>query len=267
MTARIRLPRPAVVASAVFNAVCYVFLALPAVVVVAASFSSASMLSFPPRGFTLSWYAKTLADPAFMSALRVSVELAFLSTGLALALGLPAGYALARYRFRGRELAQSILMSPLVVPAVVFAIGLLQLLTVIGLARSMVGLVVGHVVITLPYVVRNMTAAFVLLDPSLEQAARNLRATPFQVIRRVTLPVMLPSVLSSAVFAFVTSFGNLTVSIFLGGPGHTTLPVQIFAYVDQSLDPMVAAVSTIVILITLAVVFLVERLVGLQRIV
>ncbi|MGE0719825.1 MAG: ABC transporter permease, partial [Alphaproteobacteria bacterium] len=110
-------------------------------------------------------------------------------------------------------------------------------------------------------------AAFVLFDPSLEQAARNLRATPWQVIRRVTLPVMLPSVLSSAVFAFVTSFGNLTVSIFLGGPRNTTLPVQIFAYVDQSLDPMVAAVSTIVILITLAVIFLVERMVGLQRIV
>ncbi|MGE0716945.1 MAG: ABC transporter permease, partial [Alphaproteobacteria bacterium] len=191
--------RPAAVGAALFNAVCYLFLALPAIVVVAASFSSGSLLTFPPRGFTLAWYGRTFADAAFMASLKNSVELAIISTALALALGLPAGYALARYRFRGRELAQSVLMAPLVVPAVVFAIGLLQLLSIVGLARTMAALVVGHVVVTLPYVVRNMTAAFVLFDPSLEQAARNLRATPWQVIRRVTLPVMLPSVLSSAV--------------------------------------------------------------------
>jgi putative spermidine/putrescine transport system permease protein len=110
-----------------------------------------------------------------------------------------------------------------------------------------------------------MTAAFVLFDPALEQAARNLRASSFQIVRRVTVPVMLPSILSSAIFAFVTSFGNLTVSIFLTGPRLATLPVQIFVYVDQSLDPSVAAVSAIVIFVTLAVVLLIERLVGLQR--
>lgn len=261
------MARMPAVLNATFQAAIYVLLALPALIVIGASINTESLLSFPPKGFTLRWYAATFANTAFMQSLWLSTQLAVIATTLSLAAGVPAGYALARYRSPWRDLVQSTLMSPLVVPAVVFAIGLLQLLSLLGFSRTLLGLVLGHVIITLPYVVRNMTAAFVLFDPALEQAARNLRANPWQVVRRVTLPVLLPSVLSSAVFAFVTSFGNLTVSIFLGGPGRTPLPVQIFAYVDQSIDPMIAAVSTIVILVTLAVIFLVERLVGLQKVV
>ena len=255
------------IASRAYEATVYLFLALPTIVVVGASINPTELLTFPPAGFTLHWYSVTLNNSAFMQSLWISFELAIVATCLSLLIGGPAAYALARFEFRGRDLVTSVLLSPLAVPAVVFAIGLLQLLVLAGLARSFVGLVAGHFIITLPYVVRNMTAAFGLFDPALEQAAQNLRATPTQIVRRVILPIMLPSILSSAVFAFVTSFGNLTVSIFLAGPRLTTLPVQIFAYVDQSLDPSVAAVSTIVIFVTLAVVLSIERLVGLQRIV
>jgi putative spermidine/putrescine transport system permease protein len=254
-------------AARTYEAALYLFMALPALVVVGASLNTSDLLSFPPTGLTLRWYAVSFQNAAFMQSLWVSIWLAVVATILALLIGGPAAYALARYEFRGRDAALSILLSPLAVPAVVFAIGLLQLLVVLGLARTFTGLVIGHFVIALPYVVRTLTAAFTLFDPALEQAARNLRASTFQMIRRVTLPVMLPSILSAAVFAFVTSFGNLTVSIFLAGPRLTTLPVQIFAYVDQSLDPSVAAVSTIVIMVTLVIILMIERLVGLQRIV
>jgi putative spermidine/putrescine transport system permease protein len=255
------------VAAGAYEAAIYFFLALPTIVVVGASVNPTDLLTFPPSGFTLRWYETALRNTAFMQSLGISIELALLATLVSLLAGVPAAYALARFEFRGKDAATSILMSPLAVPAVVLAIGLLQLLVIAGLARSFVGLAAAHFVITLPYVVRNMTAAFTLFDPVLEQAAQNLRATPVQIVRRVILPIMVPSILSSAVFAFVTSFGNLTISVFLAGPKLATLPVQIFTYVDQSLDPSVAAISTIVILVTLAVILAIERLVGLQRIV
>lgn len=249
-----------------YEIAAYLFMALPTIVVVGASLNTIELLAFPPVGLSLKWYAATFRNAAFMQSLWLSIQLAIVATALALLLGLPAAYALARFRFYGRSTATSILLSPLAVPTVVFAIGLLQLLALMGLARSYTGLIIGHFVITLPYVVRNMTAAFTLFDPTLEQAARNLRASTWQTVRRIILPIMLPSILSSAVFAFVTSFGNLTVSIFLAGPRLTTLPVQIFTYVDQSLDPSVAAVSTIMIAVTLSVMLAIERLVGLQRV-
>lgn len=259
--------RTGALVAAGYEAAIYLFLALPTLVVVGASINPGELLSFPPTGFTVRWYEAALRNTAFMQGLGVSVQLALLATLVSLLVGVPAAYALARFEFRGRDAVTSVLMSPLAVPAVVLAIGLLQLLVLVGLARSFVGLVAAHFVITLPYVVRNMTAAFTLFDPSLEQAAQNLRATPLRIVRWVILPIMLPSIVSSAVFAFVTSFGNLTVSIFLAGPKLSTLPVQIFTYVDQSLDPSIAAISTIVILVTLLVILAIERLVGLQRIV
>jgi putative spermidine/putrescine transport system permease protein len=259
--------RPASVAASAYEVLVYLFLALPSIVVIGASFNTSELLAFPPSGFTLRWYIATFNNSAFMSGLWLSLYLAAAATALSLIVGAPAAYALARFEFRSRATVQSILLSPLAVPAVVFAIGLLQLLLLLGLARTFVGLAIAHLVITLPYVVRNMTAAFALYDPALEDAARNLRASAFQLVWRVTLPVMLPSILSSAVFAFVTSFGNLTVSIFLAGPRLSTLPVQIFAYVDQSLDPSVAAVSTLVIIVTLGVILAIERLVGLQKVI
>lgn len=250
-----------------FNALVYVALALPTIVVVGASLNTSSALAFPPEGLSLKWYWAAFGDIAFMRALWLSVYLAAASTFLSLAIGSPAAYAIARYAFRGKELAQSTLMSPLIVPAVVLAIGLLSFLNWLGIGRTFTGLLIAHVLVTLPYVVRTMTAAFALYDPVLEQAAQNLRAGPWQVAWRVTLPILLPGILSSAIFAFITSFGNVTVSIFLTTLGKPTLPVQIFAYVDQSLDPIVAAVSTIVIVVTLLLIFLVERAAGLQRLV
>jgi putative spermidine/putrescine transport system permease protein len=248
-----------------FNALIYAIVALPAVVIVVASISSSSALSFPPPGFSLEWYRKAFQNGAMMSGLTVSLQLAVFSTVFALATGIPAAYALARYAFRGSAVVQTVLLSPFVLPAIIIAIGILQMLSMLGLVRSFTGLILGHLAATLPYVVKNMTVVFALFDPTYEQAARNLRANTWQTLRRVTLPILFPGVLSSALFAFVISFGNLTISMFLAGTGTSTLPVQMYSYVDQSIDPIIAAVSSIVIFITTALIFLAGRLSGLQR--
>jgi putative spermidine/putrescine transport system permease protein len=153
----------------------------------------------------------------------------------------------------------------MVVPLIVLAIGLLQLLAWLGISDSIIGLLIGHVVITLPYAVRTLTASLALFDRSLEEAGASLRATPWQVLRWVTLPVLLPGLLSAATFCFVTSFGNVTLSVFLASAGRATLPVQIFTYVEHSYDPMLAAVSTLVIAVTLGVILIIEKVVGLER--
>jgi len=248
-----------------FNALVYAVVALPAVVIVIASISSSTALSFPPPGFSLEWYRKAFQNQAMMSGLSVSLQLAVFSTVFALVIGIPAAYALARYEFRGRAAVQTVLLSPFVLPAIIVAIGILQMLSILGLTRSLTGLVLGHLSATLPYVVKNMTVVFTMFDPTYEQAARNLRANAWQTLRRVTLPMLYPGVLSSALFAFVISFGNLTISMFLSGTAASTLPVQMYSYVDQSIDPIIAAVSSIVIFITTAMIFLAGRLTSFQR--
>lgn len=245
----------------------YLMLALPALIVIASSVSRTKFLTFPPQGFTLDWYGRAFRSQAFMGSLALSTELAVAATLLALAIGTPAAYAIDRHQFRGRDLFHAFVMSPMIVPLVVLAIGLLQLVTWLGFGQAFLRLLVGHVVITLPYVVRTMTASLALFDRALEEAAMNLRATPWQVVRRVTLPILLPGLLSAAVFCFVTSFGNITVSVFLARGNQVTLPVQIFTYVEHSYDPILAAVSTLVVVVTLIVIFLVERTVGLERMV
>jgi putative spermidine/putrescine transport system permease protein len=245
----------------------YLFLALPAIVVVGSSVNPVNHLAFPPSGFTLGWYAAAFASRPFMDSLRLSTELALVATFLALVIGTPAAYAIDRYRFRGREALQAFVLSPMIVPAVVLGIGLLQFLVWLRLNQSFIGLFIGHIVITLPYVVRTMIASFSLFDRTLEQAAQNLRATPLTIVRRITIPILLPGLLSSAVFAFVTSFGNITVSIFLAHGGQATLPIQIFTYVDYGSDPTLSAVSTLVIIVTVAMLLVIERVAGLQKVI
>lgn len=261
------MQRASRVAGVLVRGSVYLMLALPALIVIASSVSRTRFLTFPPQGFTLDWYGRAFRSQAFMGSLALSTELAVAATLLALAIGTPAAYAIDRHRFRGRDLFHAFVMSPMIVPLVVLAIGLLQLVTWLGFGQAFLRLLVGHVVITLPYVVRTMTASLALFDRALEEAAMNLRATPWQVVRRVTLPILLPGLLSAAVFCFVTSFGNITVSVFLARGNQVTLPVQIFTYVEHSYDPILAAVSTLVVVVTLIVIFLVERTVGLERMV
>lgn len=244
----------------------YLTALLPPVIVIGASLTAGNSMAFPPEGLSLRWYEAAFQSAPFMTALMTSLQLAVLAMIATLAIGFAAAYGIDRHRFPGRETLQALALSPLIVPAVVLGIGLLQFLTFVGLGQTFLGLLIGHIVITLPYVVRTITNSLLLLDRSFEEAAYNLRAPPLTVLRRVTLPLLLPALVSAGIFAFVISFGNITVSIFLGFAGAETLPVQIFTYVEHSYDPTLAAVSTVVIVMTVVIMLVIERVVGMDRV-
>lgn len=252
------------VSGAAIRALVYSMLAAPALLVVVSSFTNSETMNFPPQGVSLRWYQAAFANDLFMSALWTSTYIAILVAAIALLIGFAAAFAINRYSFPGKMLLRGLAFSPLIVPAVVLGIGLLQLFAWLDLTQTIYPLLLGHLVLAIPYVVRTILASLDLYDQQLEQAAMNLRATPLRVIRCITLPLIMPGLLSAAIFAFVTSFGNVTVSSFLTYGGHVTLPVQIFAYVDTSYDPLVAAVSSLMIIVTLFVILTIERLIGAE---
>lgn len=243
----------------------YAMLISPAAIVVLTSFTREDTLSFPPSGFSLRWYEAAFSSSPFMSALWTSSQLAIVATIVTLILGTAAAFAIVRYSFKGSSLFQSLVLSPIIVPIVVLGLGLLQFFAWVGLSNSLVGLFVGHLVIMLPYVVRTMIGGLLVLDRALEEAAMNLRARPFRVFRKITLPLLVPSLITAGVFAFVTSFGNVTLSSFLAVTGTVTLPVQVFTYVEYSYQPIVAAVSGIVIAVTVVVLLIIERVIGVDK--
>lgn len=250
---------------ALIRAIVYAMLALPAILIVVTSFTSGDTMTFPPTGFSLRWYQSAFENEQFMAALWTSTYVAVIVSVVALLIGFASAFAMNRFSFRGKAVLQGLAFSPLIVPAVVLGIGLLQLFAWFNLTQTIYPLVVGHLVLVIPYVVRTILASLSLHDRALEEAAMNLRAAPLQVVRRITLPLIMPGLLSATIFAFVTSFGNVTVSSFLTYGGHTTLPVQIFAYVDNSYDPVIAAISSMMVAVTLIVILAIERLIGTER--
>jgi len=246
-------------------AIVLVFLVAPIAVPVVVSFSNSEFLTFPPQGFSLRWYAKVLQEPEFASAFRLSLTLGLASTGIALALGTSAAFALARYDFRGRGAVQAFALSPLIFPTLVTGIALLQFFAMLRSERVFLHLVIGHVVITVPYVVRTVTASLQMLDPQMEDAARTLGANGLRTFYRVTLPLIRPGLVAGAVFAFVTSFDNFTVSMWLKDAEHVPMPLAIFSFITRFLDPSLAALSALLILLSVVIILTVERAMGLQK--
>lgn len=243
----------------------YVFLLAPIAIVLPLSFSGDTYLSFPPASWSLRWYSALLSHDGLKDAFAVSVLLASVVTLLALVCGIPAAYALARGRFRGRDALLAFFTAPLLLPSVILGLALLLTFSSWGLLGSYPGLALAHLVLCTPYVVRIMTTALSTLPPGVEDAAATLGAAPAVVFRRVTLPLLLPAITASAVLSFLISFDEVVVSLFVTGPRLVTLPVEIFTYVDTRTDPLVAAVSVVLVAATLAGVVAIERAVGLRR--
>jgi putative spermidine/putrescine transport system permease protein len=247
------------------NALIYLYLLAPILIVIPVSFSAAAFVVFPPRGFSLRWYANFLESRELTEALELSLRLAVAVTVTATIAGTLAALALVRYRLPGRELIRTGLMAPIVLPGVVLGIALLIFLNRTPLALSFGGLFAAHLVVTLPYVVRAVSATLEGLDRRIEEAAASLGAPPITLFRTVTLPLIKPGVMAGAIFAFITSFDELVVSLFLTGPRLSTLPVQIYNYIEFASDPTIAAISVVLIVFTTGVVLLVERVVGFTR--
>jgi putative spermidine/putrescine transport system permease protein len=247
------------------NVLVYAFILAPILVVIPVSFSETQYLVFPPQGFSLRWYANFFATRELADSLWTSLHLAAWTTGLCTVLGTTAALALVRYRYPGREALRTLLMAPLVMPRLVLGIAFLMFLSKTVLSGRFGGLLAAHVVVALPYVIRTVGASLVGLDRALEEAAMSLGAAPFLTFRTVTLPLLKPGILAGAIFAFVTSFDELVASLFLTGPRLTTLPVQIYTYIEYTSDPTIAAISVVLIAFTTVVVVITERIVGFSQ--
>ena len=243
----------------------FLFLLAPVLLVLPMSFSADAFLIWPPSGFSTRWYVALARDTGLLGAAGNSLILAILVCAAALVIALPAALVLARGRFPGQAAIIALLSAPLLLPTIVLALALLIVFVGYGLIGSWPGLILAHLLVGLPYAVRVLMTAVSTLPPAVEEAAASLGAAPWSVFRRVTLPLMMPGVAAATAIVFLVSFDEVVISLFVVGPQLTTLPVALFHYVESRTDPLVAAVSALLVVLTLAVVLILERALGLAR--
>ena len=248
--------QPRRILMAALGSLTVLYLIAPTLVIVPMSFTETRILSFPPQGFTLEWYERMITDRQWSSAIANSVQVAILTTILATVLGTLAALALARGRFPGKTAVNGLVLAPLIVPVVIVAIGMFSLYVRWRIGGSLAGLVLAHTALAVPFVVVSVSASLRTMDRNLELAAANLGANPRQTFRRVTLPIILPGVIAGAIFAFITSWDEVVVAIFLTSARFRTLPVEMWEQVRQAVDPTVAAVATTLLVVTTALLLL-----------
>ena len=259
-----RAPRPLLP----FVVGAYVGLLAPLVVVVAVSFGPSVAFEFPPRGVTLHWFEAFFASQAFVTAFfRVSLVVGVLAAVLATVLGTSAALGLVRFRFFGREAVETFFLAPILVPEILLGAALYLFYASLAVRASIWTLLWGHLVICTPYVIRSVTAGLVGLDPRLEEAAMSLGATRVQAFFKVTLPLLRSSLLSGAIFAFIISFSDINLALFLSGPESTSLPVHIFSEIQWQGEPTIAAASSLQIVIIGMLVLIVQRMFRLRLVV
>ncbi len=240
------------------------FLLAPLIVVIGASFDPRALLRFPPHGISPRWYVAALHSP-FMSAARLSLTVAILATVSALVLGVPAAWALARFEFPAKTFVNSLLSAPLLVPQLVIGVTLLQIFAGLHLGASVITLALAHILITLPYVIRIIHASILGVDVSIEEAASNLGANRLRVYLTIVLPIIRPALYSAALFAFLVSFDDAVVALFLVSGATTTLPIAIYTYVQYDLDPTIAAISSMLIVVSVALMYVARKLAPIDR--
>jgi putative spermidine/putrescine transport system permease protein len=247
------------------------FIVLPLGIVVWSSFFSNKILSFPPQGYTLDWYARAWSRDEFRDGLILSLKTALFASVGSLILGIPASYALARYKFPGRDIITNILLAPMIVPGIVGGAAMyifyidFEILTEVQMAGTALGLYLAHLLVALPWTIRLSTAALIGYDGVLSDAAASLGASSITIFFRIVLPVIRPAIIASALFAFVASFIDLEKSLFLVGPGRTTLQIAIVSYLEWNLDSTIAAVATVQIAIIAALLLITNRYAQLSR--
>jgi putative spermidine/putrescine transport system permease protein len=227
------------------------YLLLPVLIVIPMSFSSSRYLTFPPPGWSLEWYQKFFTDPVWTSAVVTSFKLGLSTAAVATVVGTAAGYGIVRGAFPAKRLLTAFLLSPLIIPVIVSAISLYGFYVYLGIAGSFVGVLAAHVVLSIPLVMISVAASLQRFDPVLERASLSLGAGPLRTFWRVTLPNIAPGVLSGALFAFVTSFDELVIVMFVGGR-TMTLPRKIWDDLVVLIEPTQAAASTVLIVVSTA---------------
>lgn len=242
------------------------YLLLPLVVIVGASFTTTAFLRFPPEGFTLAWYLKFLGDTSYLDSIWLSAVLAASATAIAIVLGVPVALVLTREPFPGASAISALFLSPLVLPTIVIGAALLQYASALGFARTYFVLLVGHAVLVVPYIVRTTMASLAGFNASLEEAARDLGASGVQTFFLVTLPLIKPGLIAGALFAVIMSWINVELSMFNTTASLMPIPVKLFNYIQYNVDPMIAAVSATTIYVAILVVVALDLIVGIDKV-
>ena len=250
----------------IFHTLFVTFMVAPIVVVCLVAFTPEGYLSLPTSGFSLRWFEAIGRYPEFIRAFWVSIGLGALSSAISVLFAVPAALAIARHEFPGRGAISAFLLSPLMIPHVVLGIAFLRFFTQIGMSGTFLALVISHVVVVFPFALRLVLSSATGMDRAIEQAAMSLGANERTVFRRVTLPLILPGVISGWALAFIQSFDEVTMSIFVAAPGTETLPVRMFLYIQENIDPLVTSVSACVIAITMLALVALDRLFGLEKV-
>lgn len=228
-----------------FGIAIVVFITAPLLIVVPMSLSTSSTLQFPPPGYWLGHYRSYFTSEPWINATVNSIVIALAVTVLTMALVIPAAFAMVRHKFRGKALANILLMMPMAVPHIVIAIGYYSYLGNLGLVHSIPGVILAHTALSVPIAFLVLSANLKGFDQTLERAARSLGATPAQMFWHVTLPLLRPGIIVSALFAFIQSFDETVVAIFISGRSAETLPRKMFDSIRQEADPVIAVISTL----------------------
>ena len=242
-------------ALAIVNCLICLFLLAPILVVIVTSFSADQYMRFPPSGWSLRWYTAFVEDDNLMNGLLLSAVLAVTTAVISGAIGTLAAFSLTRSETKTKEVLRLLHTAPLITPGVVVGLSMLIFFTTIGLRGSFLTLLFGHVVLSIPFVVIIVMSGLQSYDRSLEDAAQSLGANKFIAFTTITIPVIKTSAISAAAFAFLHSFDEVIVTLLLPGPRTKTLPVTMFEYIQYNLDPLPAAVSTVLIALTVLLVF------------
>ncbi|GAB2727748.1 ABC transporter permease [Comamonas sediminis] len=250
----------------IFNALVIIFMLAPLVVVCLVAFTPAETLTLPTTSFSLRWFEQVLHHADFVQSFWNSLGLAVAAASISTALAVPAAIALVRYEIPGRGALQALFLSPLIIPHLVLGVAMLRMFSLVGGQGSFGWLIFAHALVVMPYTMRLVMAALIGFDRSAEQAAYSLGASNATVFKRITLPMILPGITGGWLLAFINSFDELTMSIFVVSPSTVTLPVRMYMYATESLDPMMAAVSALIVFITLGLMLLLDKVYGLDRI-
>ena len=250
----------------VFNALVILFMLAPLLIVCIVAFTPEETLTLPTTRFSLRWFDRVLHHPDFVQSFWNSLWLAVAAATLSTALAVPAAIAIVRHEVPARGFLQGLFLSPLIIPHLVLGVALLRMFSPVGGQGSFGWLIFAHALVVTPYTMRLVMAALVGFNHTAEQAAHSLGASSATVFRRMTLPMILPGMTGGWLLAFINSFDELTMSIFVVSPSTVTLPVRMYMYATESLDPMMAAVSALIVFLTLALMLVLDRIYGLDRI-
>ncbi|OTP28463.1 MULTISPECIES: ABC transporter permease [Enterococcus] len=244
----------------------FAFLFLPLVIIVVTSFGQSSTIQFPIDGFSLEWYKKALSSETFMNSFKLSLSIGIGATLLALLVGVPTSYALSRYHMKSKQLFKNFFLSPTMIPGIVVGYSLFQYIVIKFNLPVIQALLIGHFLISLPYIIRVVGSSMEQLDFSIEEVAWTLGCTKTRAFMQVVLPNVSSGIFAAFMLAFVNSFNNVPVSMFLSGPGVTMLPTSLLSYIEYTYDPTVSAISVMIMVLTVFLMFIIEKTLGLASI-